>query len=153
MENVQTIFPEWKNAVYVAVSEFNVGDIITIEWMHKNFKIDKPLHGSFDDFQRYQLRLLEYIDHFRSELLEEHNLAIANVRGEGYRILKPKEQTGYAELKFIREIKKSVKNAVSILNHINFDALDDAERKLNADTKARIAAVYSMSKRCKAIER
>ena len=145
------IYPAWKNAVEIVASEFSAGEVLSMDWIHKNFMIEKPTKGTFDDFQKYQFEFLAAMDGFKNELLEIHQIAIANVRGEGYRILRPKEQTGYSEKKFIDDMKKSVKKAVSILSNIKFDCLSDQERKENADAKGRIAAVYTMSKKQKAI--
>jgi len=142
-----TVFPAWKNAVEVAAREFTPGAVISMQWLHESFKITKPMDGTFDDFQKYQFKFLEAIDGFKNELLENHRMAIVNIRGEGYRVLQPKEQTEYAESKFKRDIKKCAFKAVSILTHTKFDALDDSERKANADAKCRIAAMYAMSKR------
>jgi len=149
--NEQLTFPAWKNAVEIVAKDFKEGDLLTMDWIHTNFKIKKPTAGTFDSFQKYQFEFLAAMDGFKNELLEIHQIAIANVRGEGYRILQPKEQTGYSEKKFIDDMKKSVKKAVSILSNIKFDCLSDQERKENADAKGRIAAVYTMSKKQKAI--
>jgi len=156
MEQAQqerTIFPAWKNAVEIVASDFKAGDVLTMNWIHKNFMIKKPTRGTFDDFQKYQFEFLAAMDGFKNELLEIHQIAIANIRGEGYRILPPKEQTGYSEQKFVDDMKKSVKKAVAILSNIKFDCLSDVERKENADARGRIAAVYTMSKTKKLTEK
>lgn len=142
-----SVFPAWKNAVEIAANEFSHGDVISMQWLHDNFKITKPVNGTFDDFQKYQFAFLEAIDGFKNELLENHQMAIVNIRGEGYRVLQPKEHTGYAEEKFKKDLKKCAIKAVSILTHTKFDALDDNERRQSADVKGRIAAMYAMSKR------
>lgn len=152
MEAVSTrIYPEWKNAVAKAAESFQHGDLISFDWLHEHFGIQKPVTGLFNDFQEYQFEFLSAIDGFKNELLESHKMALANVRGEGYRVVMPKDQTEFAEKKFIIDIHKSVKRAASILNNIKFDALDDNERKQNADAKSRIAAIYSMTPKKKLI--
>jgi hypothetical protein len=143
------IYPAWKNAVELAAIEFKTGDLITMAWIHKNFMIKKPTTGTFETFQKYQFEFLAAIDGFKNELLEIHQIAIANVRGEGYRILHPKKQTEHAEKKFIDDLKKNVNKAITILTNIKYDQLDDKDRKDNADTKCRIAAIYTMSKKQK----
>lgn len=147
----RTIFPAWKNAVEIVAENFKSGDVLSMNWIHENFMIEKPNNGTFDDFQKYQFELMAAMDGFKNELLEVHQIAIANIRGEGYRILHPKEQTGYSEKKFIDDMKKSATKAVALLNNIKFDSLSDVERKENADTKSRVAAIYTMSKKKKAI--
>jgi hypothetical protein len=141
------VFPAWKNAVCVAAVEFGYGDVISFDWLHTNFKISKPNHGSFDEYQKYQFAFLEAIDGFKNELLESHQIAISNIRGEGYRVLQPKEHTEYAETTFKKALKKCTTMSVKILTHTRFDVLDDNERKASADAMGRIAAVLAMSKR------
>ena len=150
MGDVVRIYPEWKNAVSAAAERFQYGDLIDFEWLHKNFDIQKPTKGTFDEFQEYQFNFLAAVSGFQGELLEQYQMALENVRGKGYRVLKPKDQTQYAEKRFVEDTKRSLKKAISILNNIKFDALTDAERKENADAKGRIAAICSMSKRSQA---
>jgi hypothetical protein len=147
-----SLYPAWKNAVRVASMAFAPGDMISMAWLHYQFKIQKPTECTFDEYQKYQFAFLEAIDGFKNELLEDYQMAIANVRGEGYRVLQPKEQTGYAENKFKKELKKCASKAVSLLTHTKLDALDDNDRRENADAKCRVAAIFAMSKSKKLIE-
>lgn len=153
MEPEQKVHPIWKDAASKVVEQFKEGDMISMDWLHRHFDIQKPEVCSFDAFQKYQFELMAATDGFKNELLEVYQIAIANVRGEGYRILPPNQQTGYAEKKFLGDIGKSVRKAASILSNINFDRLDDKERKENADAKGRIAAIFTMSKKQKVIAR
>ena len=145
------IYPAWKNAVEIAANEFKPGDLITMKWIHDNFKITKPTVGTFEIFQKYQFEFLAAIDGFKNELLEIYQIAITNVRGEGYRVLYPKKQTEHAEKSFVDNMKKNINKAIAMLNNIKYECLDDKDRKENSDAKCRIAAIYTMSKKQKTV--
>jgi len=145
-EDTTKIHPIWKNAAVIAASQFSYGDLITFDWMHEHFKIIKPTEGNFDTFQAYQFEMLACIDGFRAEMLEEYKVALENVRGRGYRLVFPKEQTGYAETQFHKDLKRNIRKAVSLLHNIAVEALDAQDRQKNLDALGRIGSLKAMAK-------
>ena len=146
MSEVTRLHPLWKNAVEIAAEDFSYGDLITFDWLHDHFGIEKPTTGTFDSYQSYQFDFLASLDGFRRELLETHKMATENIRGRGYRVIEPKEQTGFAEKQLSNEMKRSIRKAFSVLTNIAIDAIDDSERKRNVDAIGRVAAIHALTK-------
>lgn len=114
--------------------------------MHNNFEIEKPEECDFKTFQSYQFEMLASIDGFRQTLLEQHSMATENVRGKGYRIVKPKEQTQYAEDKFNHDLKNNIRKAFNLLRNVALDMIDEEDKRRNSDAISRLAAVKSFSR-------
>lgn len=138
--------PIWKHAANIAAENFDYGDMITFDWLHQSFEIEKPEKGDFKTFQTYQFEMLSAIDGFRQTLLDNHQMATENIRGKGYRIVKPKEQTQYAEDKFNHDLKNNIRKAFNLLRNVAIDMLEENEKKRNADAIGRLAAVRAFSR-------
>lgn len=145
-----TLLPEWRQAVkdFLAAG-FKEGDLVSHAWLEEHFGMqkldeDKPLLPA--DWNARQFEWLRNIEAFRTELLEEHQVFLSNVLGQGYRLVPPREQTAVAQEKFEREAKRSYRKAAATLKHVRVESLTEAERKENLDAIARIAMLRGMHK-------
>lgn len=144
------LLPEWRQAVkdYLAAG-FKPGDVISRSWFERHFDMpeldsDQPLTVS--EFQDRQFKWLQNIEAFRAELLEEHQICLANVHGTGYRVVPPGEQTGLAQDKFESEARKAYKRAAKTLRHVRMSELTDDQRKENMDAVAKLSMLRGMHK-------
>jgi hypothetical protein len=144
MDNV-TLFPQWRQAVEDAAEQYTYGDVMTREWLLDRFGLETPKLGTAKDFQKFQLDLLDAMEGFREALLVEHKMALENVRGRGYRILKPNEQTSYTMRQFSRGIAREINKAANILQNIATDLLTQDEQRENIEARGKLAAVHSFS--------
>ncbi|AHB77599.1 MULTISPECIES: hypothetical protein [Pandoraea] len=149
MEEI-TLHPEWRQAVQDMLAEgFKDGDILTHEWLESHFGMsaiaaDEALTQA--QFQERQFAWLQNIESFRAELLEKHQIHLASVYGEGYRITPAREQTAIAQERFDREATKAYRRAAETLKHVRLDQLSESERKENSDAIAKLAMLRGMQK-------
>ena len=145
-ENV-TLFPVGLKAAREALEKFNFGDVIPMTWLHEHFEIETPAVATPEEFKTLQFKFLTAMDQFRDELLLENKMALQNVRGTGYRIVQPAEQTSLAIDGFRKRISKECGKAQRHLENIRFDLLDTDQRQSNIDARMRISMVEGMNKR------
>ena len=145
-----TLLPEWRQAVrdFLAAG-FKEGDVVPHAWFEEHFGMqkldeDKPLLPA--DWSARQFEWLRNIEALRSDLLENHQIFLSSVHGEGYRLVPPREQTAIAQEKFEREAKRSYRKAATTLKHVRVSELTESERKENLDAIARIAMLRGMHK-------
>jgi hypothetical protein len=132
----------WQNALAAFDSaDFYPGDIIPMAWFYEHFRVKEPSsRGTIAEFQEEQFRFLGEMDRFQKALAEDYDLALQNVRGEGYRIVPPAEQTEWAMDRAQREFGKALSRAHMRLTHIRLNELTDEQRRQNADAQAKLAA-------------
>lgn len=142
------LLPEWRQAVKdFFAAGFKEGDIVSHRWLEDHFGMpelaeDKPLLPA--DWSTRQFVWLRNIEAFRTELLENHQIFLNSVYGEGYRLVPPREQTAIAQERFERDAKRSYRKAATTLKHVRIGDLTEAERKENLDAIARIAMLRGM---------
>lgn len=145
-----TVLPEWRQAVRdFLAADFKDGDVVPHAWLESRFGMpplneDEPLLPAV--WQERQFRWLAMIESFRTELLEEHNIHLSNVYGQGYRVVPAREQTAIAEEKFQRETRRSFRKTALILKHVRIEQLSDSERRENMDAIAKLSKLRGMQK-------
>jgi len=99
------------------------------------------------DYQSYTFGRLAKIEGLKRILLNDHFMLLDNVRGNGYRVIKPKEQTKHV-LKDFRELSNKLSNrSISQLSCLCTDDLSDFELQENADALGTVASISTMLKR------
>lgn len=142
------------------VADFTDGDVLSHEWLHTALDIVSPdfrgveLIEAYrrsayiaDLIRKHQFNYMAQIEELREELLEEHNVALKNVRGEGYRLIPPKEQTNLAMDTLKRDVNLSVKKCQKLLVNIRVEQLDSVALKENTDAVAKLSFFNRLSKR------
>lgn len=139
----------WKNAMEVFnKSGFKIGEMIPMAWFYTNFRVT-PLEDchTADDFKETQFKFMGEMSMFQQSLAEENQLVLQNIRGEGYRIVPPAEQTAFAMDKAQREMNRVFSKAHMRLTNIRLDELSDEQRRQNADSQAKLAALRTRARR------
>jgi hypothetical protein len=146
-EGKVTLFPQWRQAAEDAAEKFTYGDVMPKEWLIEHFGLEPPRRGTAADFQKFQFDLLEAMDGFKEALLIEHKMALENVRGRGYRILQPNEQTAYTMRQFRIAVAREVRKAADLLQNVAADMLTQDEQRQNIDARGKLAAVHSFTRK------
>lgn len=146
-------FPEHKHAVDVFLATNpKPGDVVSHDQLDKWLGIDESIVTDLESAQRLQFIRLARIEAFKGELLLDHQIYIENVRGEGYRVVPPKDQSSAAEEFTRRTIAQAISKGICVAKNVNREALTDAERRENADAIARLANLRLLTRRAFRIE-
>ncbi len=140
--------PVWKQAVRDFLeAHVEPGVVIPLRWFEAHFQMEPLDDGSTltaAKFRERQFQWLRNFDEFRRELLEEHQVCLMSVHGEGYRVVPPGEQTAATQESFEREVKRSYRKAAVRLKNVQVDALTEEQRRENVDAIARLAMLRGM---------
>lgn len=137
--------PIWLNAAERAHAQFQYGDLIPWEWIRTELEIEPMAEGSYEEFQELQFRTLTLVDQFRAHLLIEHKKALRNIRGAGYLIINPSQQTDAAMNLLAEALVRNIRNATKVLESINFGMLNDRQIQANVEARSRVAAIHAFA--------
>lgn len=146
-EHVVSLFPQWRQAVENASDSYTYGDVIPHEWLIDHFGLEKPKHGTDEQFKKYQFDFLEAMEGFKNAMLVEHHMALENVRGRGYRILHPNEQTDFAIRQYKITMAREVRKAANLLHNIEVSMLTPEEQRENINARGKLAAIQSFTRK------
>ncbi len=141
-----TLFPPWKEGLKrFNEAGYKAGDVIEREWFYDAFGIEMlKATTPFADAERLRLQFLSAFELLREHLLIEYQVALATIRGFGYRVLPPTEQTKWAETEGMDDIKSAARKMGVRLTNVDLTTLDDGHRKENADALARLSMLRGM---------
>ena len=142
------LFPAWKQAVCDFLAEFRYGDIVPHEWLAQHFNM--PVADgrmSAAEFQARQFEWLASIEGFKTTLLQDHQVLLQSVRGEGYRWVPPAEQTRASTKDFERDASRAFRTVGSRLRNIRAGELTDEQRRENMDAAAKVTHLRGMTQK------
>ena len=144
-------YPAWRQAIKQLVNDKRLtpGALFTHRELHDLFIFKYPERDvaiTPADLAKLELQYLSQLNGFQTALLEEHQVALANVKGEGYRIVAPHEQTPWAERQGIADVRKAIRKLATRLTNVDFAQLGTEDRKANADALARLGMMGGMVK-------
>lgn len=140
---------------------FDDGDIVPKEWLWARAGIEESDYERLArdltpdalverikaDQQRDAFAYLAFVDGLRRELLVIHQIALDNVRGKGYRRVKPHEQTGLAMDHFRTEVSSASRKCRDVLVNVRVTLLDDEERRRNLEAQGKLSQLAAMGRR------
>lgn len=130
-----------------AAKQFSYGDIISKDWLDREFMIETPEYGSKQDYVKPALDFLYNIFYFTNYLLVEHKMCLVNVRGQGYQIILPQHQADFAMCRANAKIEAELVKANVTLTHINENLLSPKEIQRRNDDLGKIAALAAFSRK------
>lgn len=131
----------WKAAIVKMRDDgLSYGDTISHRDMYELLGIPMPENlTQFQDIKQAQLAYIHNVDCIKRELLEEDQMDMQNVRGIGYQIVHPSEQTGKAMGDMMADIKKALRRTVKRISFVDFAQLTAEEQRENTDARARLS--------------
>lgn len=120
---------------------FKDGDLISNDWIA--YAIDVPSQRTLTQEELFER--FSRIEALKSTLLQDHQVALQNVRGKGYRVVPPAEQARYAAEEAAKYMKKGLRKAEALLNNTRMDSLTDDQKRRHTDTVVRMAALKGMA--------
>jgi hypothetical protein len=152
MQNVTKLFPGWKEAVSQIVDRVGregYGVMLSFENLFTMMDIQTPATATFEEWQKHQFEVLDNIENLKRSLLEDHNICLQNVRGQGYQVLHPDDQVTIAANKLFKKAMTKVRQAVEVITHVDLAALsfDGQQQQMRQLEKASfLHAVMSKKK-------
>lgn len=136
--------PVWKQAALDAAETFGYGEIIPLDWLDEHLQL-APSAGrlSAEDHAKLSFLRLQRVTRFTDAMLCEHQRYLRNVRGVGYLVVRPENQTAVAMAAMRREISGALVSTMRALVHVNERLLTLEDARLNADAKAKVAYLKS----------
>jgi hypothetical protein len=148
-----TLYPAWKQAVEDFIGAgFNPGDLVPHSWLADHFgmpQLSDAMTMTPSEYRDRQFTWLAHVECFKSALLEDHQIFLQSVYGEGYRWVPPQEQTGVAVKTFEREARRVYRQAGMRLTNVRADELTDEQRRENADQIGRLSMLQGMHRAIK----
>lgn len=115
----------WEKFIGELAVRFGDGRLISHEWLKEQFglkELNLEEFASLEEFLKardnQQFAYMTIVDAVRWELLEQEKMYIASVRGDGYKVIHPADQTRFGYEQFMNDIKKAVKEAGAIMNSV-----------------------------------
>ena len=135
------IYPDHKQAIIDLLSEgAEPGKLIAHEWLDHHLRLNP-------NAKDYPFKRLSGVEAFKTQLLVEHKIHLQSVRGKGYMIVAPENQTRVAIEDAMAGIGKSIQRGVLRLTNVDAERLSDDGRKENTDALSRLAALGGMAKK------
>lgn len=132
-------------AAIEANAKFAHGDVITKEWLLSAFRMVEPLEGTKQQFQNYAFELMQNMSGFVDAMLFDYKKALSNVRGVGYRVVTPKQQTKMAMDNLKTGIKKEIEKAVDLLCNIEESYLSSEDIKSRDEAQMKVSAMMAFN--------
>jgi hypothetical protein len=143
-----TLHPRWKQAIVDFLDAgFSPGDIISHEWLGEHFGmplLDDAAMLTPEEYRERQFSWLAHIDAVKRELLEQHQILLVSVYGQGYRWTPAHLQTEVAVQHFEKEAKRAYRKAGDRLMHVRVAELTDQQRQENLDAIGRLSMLQGM---------
>lgn len=149
MRQIEIGSQAWTSLLDEIQNKFKPGDLIPHEWLKHKFTLEKlryeDFEGTEDFIQGLQVQQFAYmtlIDSLRWQLLEERSAYLKNIRGDGYTVLPPPEQTKYGYDEFMKTVKSAIKQADLIMNNVHSVPIEQQAR--DNDLRARCSMLKQM---------
>lgn len=124
-----------------AVEQFDYGDVIPKRWLLNQFALEEPKTGTRKDFEDFAFEYLQNIEGFREEMLVNYQMYLVNIRGKGYMIAHPNQQTDLAMTRLKERVSSELIKARDTLTYVNANLLTDEEVKKRDEAQGKIAAI------------
>lgn len=146
--------PPWKNAMAVLFGPggYTYGQLIPHEALQDALGMPKPQGRiTVDEYEAWKLRLVSQVDALSDALLEDRNMCLQSVIGQGYRIVEPERQTAFAVKQGQKGLRAALSKMGRRLSFVDRSALTTDQAKENADALARLSFLQTQVGRRKLI--
>lgn len=136
--------PEWLQRAIDQFDKdaFNDGDTLSHKWMH--FALDIPEPKNLAEVKQSQFDVLARVEAFKEWMLEKRLIALQSVRGEGYRIVPPRDQARFGAEEAMRMVKKGLQKGDSLMTNTRVGELSSEEKKRHTDAHLRLSGVAGL---------
>ncbi len=149
MKQIEVNSDAWVSLIEEIVISYSDGKLISHEWLKEKFGLKQLLIEDFEnteDFirglQMQQFSYMTLVDTLRWQLLESEKMYIKNVRGDGYTVLNPKDQTQYGYDELLKTVKQAIKEADVIMTNVR--SVPNEQQYKDNDLRAKCSILKQM---------
>lgn len=149
-----TLSPPWRQAAAELFgSKFTYGDIVPHDELQAALNLPKP-EGKVEVevYERWRLALMGQVDALVAFLLEERNMCLKAVPGQGYLIVEPAKQTEFAMADGMKRVKSELRKMGRRLSFVDRAALTSDQARENADALARFAFLSQQASKVRRLQ-
>lgn len=139
----------WYALLSEIANNYSDGTLIPHEWLKEKLGLKELSIEEFDSVADFveglkiqQFAYMSFVDDIRWQLLENEKMCLRNVRGDGYIILNPRDQTKYGYEKFLKDVKKATKEAGLIMNNVK--PVSSEQQSKDNDMRAKFSIMQTM---------
>lgn len=146
--NGVSIYPVEKAAAIKIKDEYDYGTQVSLDKVYRMLEVEE-LTGKHtnEEHEEHGFIKLARMVALRKILLEDYKILFRNVKGEGYELIMPSEQTLITMTDYSKRIGKIAHEAVSRLTNTAYDMLSEMEVQENINAQGKIAAINAMMDR------
>ena len=149
MRQIEVNSYAWLSLLDDIATNYSDGKLISHEWLNEKFGLKRLIIEDFEtteDFikglQMQQFSYMTLVDTLRFQLLESEKMYIKNVRGDGYTILNPKDQTQYGYDYLLKTVRQAIKEASLIMTNVR--AVPIEQQYKDNDLRAKYSILKQM---------
>lgn len=150
---IMEVLKQYTEGWYALLSEiannYSDGTLIPHEWLKEKLGLKELSIEDFDSVADFvegikiqQFAYMSFVDAIRWQLLDNEKIYLRNIRGDGYVILNPKDQTKYGYDKFIKDVRKAMDEAGLIMNNVKPVPLEQQSK--DNDMRAKFSIMQTM---------
>lgn len=145
------LLPAWRNAAAeLFAGQYGYGDIVPHDVLNASLRLPKPQGRiTVEDYEGWRLSLLSQMDALAAFLLEERNICLKAIPGQGYQIVEPAAQTEFAMKHGMKRVKSELRKMGRRLSFVDRSALTHEDARKNADALARLSFLEQMANKAK----
>ena len=148
MDNTVTKLPVSRHAAETIDGQYAFGDVVSHEELDRLLEIERPPgRMTAAEHDALKWRFLGEMDALTTTLLVEHQILLRNIRGQGYILIQPSEQTAVALADLHAQIGRALKKGANRLAFIRLDLMTEEERQRNVAARAHVSALRDMQQR------
>lgn len=146
--------PPWKQAAAELFgNKYTFGQMVPHDELQAALNLPKPVGKvEVEVYERWRLALLSQIDALATFLLEDKNMCLRAVPGQGYQIVEPAKQTDYAMAEGMKRVKSELRKMGRRLSFVDRAALTSDEARANADALARLSFLNQQTNKARRLK-
>jgi len=147
-----TLLPPWRNAAAeLFAGRYGYGAIVPHDELLYAFNLPKPQGRiTVEEYEAWRLSVLAQQEALADWLLEERNMMLVSIPGQGYRICEPEKQTETAMDRGMKRVRKELVKLARNLHYVDRSSLTHEQARENAEAMARagwLKAQFNKTKR------
>lgn len=123
-------------------NKFEDGQLISHAWLE--WALDLPKPKTAQEMVNCQFVILDRVEQFKSALLQQHQIFVVSVRGQGYRIVPPSDQAFIAIDNAMRGVRREFSKCEDVMKNTRFAELNAEQSRRHTDAQVKVSALSGM---------